>query len=102
MSEHPPADPATPSEPPARDTHDQRSRRCPMLGHPLTFAYCRAPGSSRPCRKILDCWWETFEVEAFIRSCYGDEGLAEITAPRKEKVLTLMQLIEQARKGKEE
>jgi len=91
-----------PSEPPSRDTHDQRSRRCPMLGHPLTFAYCRAPGSSRPCRKILDCWWETFDVEIFIRSCYGDESLEEIAAPPKEKVLTLLELIEQARKGKDE
>jgi hypothetical protein len=72
-----------------------------MLGHSLTFAYCRAPGSSRPCRKILDCWWEAFEVEAFIRARYGDESLAEITSPPKEKVLTLLQLIEQARKGKE-
>ena len=33
-----------------------------MLGHDLTFAYCRAPAKQLPCRKILDCWFETFDV----------------------------------------
>ena len=83
-----------------KSVHDGRSRRCPMLGHPVAFAYCRAPGSTRPCRKVLDCWWETFDVAAFLRDCYGDGILAEITAPTKNKVLSLMELIEQARKGK--
>jgi hypothetical protein len=82
------------------DSHDHRRRRCPMLGHGVTFSYCRAPGAETPCRKIFDCWWETFEVEAFIRSCYGEEKIAEITAPPKQKMLSLVELIEQARKEK--
>jgi len=85
-----------------RDAHDHRSRRCPMLGHPVAFSYCRTPGSDRPCRKIFDCWWEAFDVEAFIRSCYGEDRIAEITAPPKGKMLSLVELIEQARKAKEE
>jgi len=72
-----------------------------MLGHDVAFSYCRVPGSETPCRKIFNCWWETFEVEAFIRSCYGEEKIAEIIAPPKQKVLSLVELIEQARKGKE-
>jgi hypothetical protein len=82
------------------DSHDHRLRRCPMLGHEVAFSYCRAPGSQTPCRKIFDCWWETFDVEAFVRSCYGEEKIAEITAPPKQKVLSLVDLIEQARKEK--
>lgn len=81
--------------------HDHRSRRCPMLGHSVSFSYCRAPARERPCRKVLDCWWETFDVREFIRSSHGEEGLAEITAPPKERILSLVELIEQARKGKE-
>jgi len=102
MKEGPPADSGRHSEQSPRAAHDHRSRRCPMLGHPLTFAYCRAPGSSRPCRKILDCWWETFDVKAFLRSCYDDESLTDITAPPKQKMLSLVELIEQARRKKEE
>jgi len=67
-----------------------------MLGHDLTFAYCRAPGRDLPCRKILDCWWETFDVRAFLAEHFSDEQIAEILAPRQDKVLSLIDLIRQA------
>lgn len=77
--------------------NDQRKRRCPMLGHELTFAYCRAPGRQLPCSKIFDCWWEAFDVQAFIREHYTEQQIAEIMAPRPEKVSSLLDLIRQAR-----
>lgn len=73
-----------------------------MLGHPVAFSYCRAPGLERLCRKILDCWWETFDVEEFVRSSYGEERFAEISVPPKSKVLSLAELIEEARKSRKE
>ena len=79
--------------------HDRRERRCPRLGHEVPFSYCRAPGSAEPCRKILDCWWEIFEVEAFVRTHYGDEAIARIAQPLPNKVLSLVELIERARKA---
>ena len=79
--------------------NDKRSRRCPMLGHSLQFSYCRAPGAEVPCRKIFDCWWEEFDVEAFIRDGYGDDMIARILAPPKDKILSLTELIERAMKG---
>lgn len=79
--------------------NDTRRRRCPMLGHDIAFSYCRAPGADIPCRKIFDCWWDTFDVMAFIRSHYGEEGIRRILVPPKEKVLTLADLIKKARKG---
>jgi hypothetical protein len=79
--------------------NDTRRRRCPMLGHDLAFSYCRAPGADVPCRKIFDCWWNTFDVTTFIRSHYGEEGIRRILAPPKEKVLTLADLIKKAREG---
>ena len=71
-----------------------------MLGHSLAFSYCRTPGSEKPCRKIFDCWWEDFDVEDFIRASYGESSIVEITAPPKERMLSLVELIEAARKGK--
>ena len=82
--------------------HDGRKRRCPMLGHELAFSYCRAPGSDAPCRRILDCWWETFDVEAFLRAAYGDELLARIAAPPGDKMASIVELIERARRRKPE
>ena len=82
--------------------HDHRVRRCPMLGHEIPFSYCRAPASELPCRRILDCWWETFNVERFVRRHYSDAAVEKILAPRKDKTLTIFELIEKARKGSQE
>ena len=76
--------------------HDQRKRRCPMLGHELTFDYCRAPARDLPCRKILDCWWEAFDVQAFLDEHFTAEQQGEALAPRTDKVASLLDLIQQA------
>jgi hypothetical protein len=78
--------------------NDERKRRCPMLGHEVAFSYCRAPGSSVPCRKIYDCWWETFDVADFVRNHYDEETIGKITAPPPPKTTTLLDLIEQAKR----
>ncbi len=80
------------------DEHDRRERRCPRLGHPVPFSYCRKPGRDLPCRRIFDCWWETFDVEGFVRAHWTEEEIARILAPPKDKVSTLVELIEQARR----
>ena len=79
--------------------NDHRSRRCPMLGHPVSFAYCRAPGRDLPCGKVFDCWFETFPVEPFIRAHFSEQQIAQILAPRPDKLATLVELIDRARKA---
>jgi hypothetical protein len=81
--------------------HDGRRRRCPMLGHDVPFAYCRTPGSHLPCRRVFDCWWETFDVEAFVRAHYSEADIAKILTPRQDKTATIVELIERARKTAE-
>jgi len=79
--------------------HDDRRRRCPMLGHDVPFAYCRAPARELPCRRIFDCWWETFDVRAFIGEHFSHQDIAQILAPPKNKTATLIELIEKARRA---
>jgi len=81
--------------------HDDRKRRCPMLGHEVPFSYCRAPAAQLPCRMVFDCWWETFDVEGFIRRHFSERDIQAILAPRKDKVVSLVELIRQARKPQE-
>ena len=80
------------------DKHDQRKRYCPMLGHELHFSYCRSPASELPCRKIFDCWFRVFDVEGFIRQHCSQDDIEKILAPRRDKAVTLAELIEKARK----
>jgi hypothetical protein len=72
-----------------------------MLGHDVGFGYCRAPGRPLPCGKVFDCWFETFDVQAFIRKHFSEHEVQEILAPRQEKLTSLVELIEKARKANE-
>ena len=84
------------------DEHDQDVLpRCRRLGHEVTFGYCRQESRGVPCRLILDCWWETFDVRAFLRAHLPKEAIAQVesaavSAPPP-KVLSLVEMIEQAR-----
>jgi hypothetical protein len=76
--------------------HDTLSRRCPMLGHEVVFSYCRQPGNEIPCGRIFDCWWETIDIQAFIADNYSEETRNAIMQPPKPKMLSLLEIIEQA------
>ena len=66
--------------------HDQDVLpRCPRLGQEITFGYCRQEAGRKPCRLIMDCWWERFDVRSFLH------------APPPSKVLSLVDLIQQAK-----
>ena len=80
------------------EQHDSRTRRCPLLGHDVAFSYCRVPGQDTPCRKIFDCWWDSFDVGQFMESHYDAETLKRVLAPPKSKTASLVDLIERARK----
>ncbi len=75
--------------------------RCRKLGNPVPFSYCRTENRGSPCSKIIDCWYEVFMVEDFLRRELEPEEWERIfSQPPKPKVLTLLELIEEARKRK--
>lgn len=79
---------------------DSLERRCPRLGGPVPFRYCRTTGEGgRPCFKIMDCWWETFDVRTYLENSMSEaafKALAEARPP--DKIASLLDLIEQARR----
>ena len=79
--------------------YDRRSRRCPMLGHEVAFSYCRQPGQEIPCSKMLDCWWEAIDIRTFVANNYSKEIQNAMIQPPKPKILSLIEIIEQARKA---
>ena len=78
------------------EEHDQRERRCPMLGHEVRFQYCRQYQKSIPCRRIHNCWFECFDITAFINDHYTEEEIKIITAPPKDKRVSLFELMKKA------
>ncbi len=79
--------------------HDALSRRCPMLGHEIPFSYCRQPGQDVPCRKILDCWYESIDIRSFVTQNYSEEICNSLGQPPKPKALSILELVEQARRN---
>jgi len=74
-------------------------RRCPRLGGPVSFRYCRTNGEDGlPCWKIFDCWWESFDVVAYLKKSLPKDTFKRlVNAKPKPKIVSLVELIEQAK-----
>ncbi len=82
--------------------HDQDLLlRCPRLGHEIAFGYCRQETNGKPCRLILDCWWERFDVRSFLQAHLSEETMAQVerasASPPPAKLLSLVETIQQAK-----
>ena len=75
--------------------------RCRRLGEEVTFGYCRQETGGKPCRLILDCWWERFDVRSFLQAHLTEEHMGQVeragAAPPPSKVLSLVEMIQQAK-----
>ncbi|MCF8081409.1 MAG: hypothetical protein K9K88_19195 [Desulfobacterales bacterium] len=84
--------------------HDHLTRRCPRLGGMVDFCYCRTLGEDGlPCFKVLDCWWETFDVVGFFRRNLSESDFQRIAAARpKPKITSILEIVEEAKRRLEE
>ena len=90
-------------EKPTTPPEDEFEIRCPRLGHQIYFSYCRFENQGFPCFKILDCWYPHFKVEAFLQKELPPEEWDKLLEKKlKPKMLSLVEMIEQAKKKKEE
>jgi len=81
---------------------DRLTRRCPRLGGAISFSYCRTCGQDRqPCWKVFDCWWETFDIVSYMKTCLDADQFERLTKTSPEpKINSLLDLIAQAKAGK--
>jgi hypothetical protein len=77
-------------------------RRCPRLGGPVAFGYCMGCEQQRPCLKIIECWWETFDIVRYLQEHLPADHFEQMMhAQPRPKIASLIELIEKARKGVE-
>ena len=78
---------------------DKLHYHCPMLGGEVPFRYCRTLNEGKPCRRIETCWEQLPDIGDFLDSHYDmDELRALWSRPRKDKFVTLFELLQKARK----
>lgn len=79
--------------------YEEKQIRCPKLGGPVFFEYCRVERQTLPCQRALVCWSASFDVEKFFRETLAPEEFEEcFLQPPRPKVVTLVELIERATK----
>jgi hypothetical protein len=83
-----------------KETAKQLVRRCPRLGGPVAFFYCTTcEANSQACGKIIDCWWETFDVLRYLEDTLSPEEFDRLTSAKPaSKVSQLVDIIAQSQK----
>lgn len=83
--------------------HDERPIRCPMLGGTVSFNYCRRMAEGLPCRNIVGCWQEEFDIIEFLEANYTPDELARsVGAERKSRQARLREAIDRAKERPDE
>ena len=76
---------------------------CPQLGGEIPFRYCRMVNEDLPCRRIMVCWEFRIEISKFLGEHYSMDQIHRALAPStKTRLDTIFELIEKAKKIKEE
>ncbi len=85
------------------EEYDALILRCPQLGGEIPFRYCRTANESLPCRKIMVCWEFRIKISKFLSEHYSTDQIECALAPlTRSRLDTLLELIENAKKIKEE
>lgn len=88
------------AELPERPPPDDFQIRCRKLGQLIHYGYCCRENQGLPCARTLDCWHPFFNVAEYLRGVLSpEEWAAAFETPAKPKVLSLVELIEQAQKN---
>ena len=73
--------------------------RCPKLGHPIHFSYCRHENMGLPCSRTPDCWFIHFKVVEYLQQELTPvEWQEAFEKPPTPKMVTLAELITKAQK----
>jgi hypothetical protein len=80
---------------------DSLEQYCRMLGHGVSFSYCRHLPEGRPCRLIVECWQGQFDITTFLEERYSGEQIESFLASPKPKLTSIIELIEKARQNRE-
>ena len=77
-------------------SYDSREKYCPMLGHFVSFSYCRRATPDGPCRRIRECRRDDIPIEQFLKDNYTAEQLAALREPPRSKMSTIFDCIRKA------
>jgi hypothetical protein len=76
--------------------------RCPQLGGPVPFKYCRRMNDKLPCKRIIACWGGEIDVPAYLAASFSTEELeAVFEGPSKDRLFRIVDTLNKVREDKE-
>ncbi|MFC1533958.1 hypothetical protein ACFL7M_11405 [Thermodesulfobacteriota bacterium] len=81
------------------EQYDDKTIRCPRIGGDVNFMFCRSENNMLPCRFLVGCWQRRLNVKEFLDEHYAKEDLARVFVPPKPKIESLMEMINEVKKG---
>jgi hypothetical protein len=76
--------------------------RCPQLGGPVKFDYCRRMNDSLPCRSLYRCWQHKIDVDAFVQRNYSPEQIQKaFETPPKGRMGTIFEILNKVQQEKQ-
>jgi glutathione S-transferase len=62
------------------------------------FDYCMRCEPEQPCFKVVDCWWETFDIVQYLKDHLPDDLFGRVMDARpKSKIAALVAVAAQAK-----
>jgi hypothetical protein len=85
------------------EEYDALIIRCLQLGGEVPFKYCRTMNEDLPCRRMMACWEFRMEISKFLAEHYSiDQIQRALAPPTKTRLESILELVEKAKKIKEE
>ena len=82
---------------------DGLETRCPRLGGPVPFGYCKKTNQGLPCSKSLICWETAFPVREYMLRILTRDEMAQVfdspPQPRLDAILNAALTAEKAHQG---
>lgn len=78
---------------------DDLETRCPRLGGPVSFGYCRKVSGGLPCSRCLVCWELIFPVAQYMaRALSPEEWKRVFESPTEGRLDQILKAAGQAKK----
>ncbi len=86
-------------EQPALTCFDTREHwRCPILGGPVHFSYCRAMNGGLPCHRVLGCWNGKLDIQTYLQDHFTPEQLDRVfSQPAPGRMGTIFEALRRVR-----
>ncbi|HOJ71135.1 MAG TPA: hypothetical protein PK864_00030 [Syntrophorhabdaceae bacterium] len=51
---------------------------CIQMGSIIEFSYCMSQDNGLPCRNIVGCWQDRFDIQRFLKSKFTEEEMIKV------------------------